>query len=229
MSRPPKLAEIFDREATDWDAAHGPDSPRAQDFAARAAYLRELCGVLGRPRVIDLGCGTGRQLIDLADRIETGVGLDISSGMIARAQRNAARSDASNIEFRTGAIESAVPADSGGFDLAMFVGSLEHAPEPARQLAAAARLLEEGGRLVVIMPHPFNPGVILARASRAARVGAPFRHFTPRQLAILAAQTRFRLESVHGIPYGAAGSILGGVSRRWPIVAGAYAARFALA
>jgi len=85
----PDVAKIFDRESENWDADHGPDSPRAFEFQARAAYLRALCETLGKPRVLDLGCGTGRQLLDLADLIDGGVGLDLFEGMIARAREHA--------------------------------------------------------------------------------------------------------------------------------------------
>ena len=232
MSVPPKsaVAAFFDREADTWDGAHGPESGRAGEFAARAAYLRTLCGMLGKPTVVDLGCGTGRQLIDLADRIEAGVGLDLSPEMVARAEANAARLGAdAKIVFRTGDTASARPEQLGRFGLALFVGSLEHAPDQAALLAAAAGLLEPQGRLVVIMPHPRNPGVLLACRGGAVPQGVPLRHLTPRALAALGRTVGLRMETVSGLPYRASGAVLAAAVRRWPLVAGAYAARFALA
>jgi len=103
----PDIAAIFDREAETWDAAHGPDSPRANEFEARAAYLHALCSRLGKPRVLDLGCGTGRQLIDLAKSLDSGVGLDLSPGMIARARENAR--ELRQLEFQVGDAAAATP------------------------------------------------------------------------------------------------------------------------
>jgi SAM-dependent methyltransferase len=224
----PDVAAIFDREAENWDAAHGPESPRAGEFAARAAYLHALCGRLGKPRVLDMGCGTGRQLLELAGAIDAGVGLDLSEGMIAQARQNASRCGApAKFEFRVGEIASAAPAALGRFGLILFVGSLEHAPDPAAPLAAASGLLEASGRLVVIMPHPWNPGVLMSRSS--AGEGAPLRHLTPRRLASLAARSGLGLESVRGLPYRSTAGGKGESIRRWPVAAGAYAACFALA
>lgn len=225
---PSRVAAFFDREAVAWDAAHGPQSGRAGAFAARARYLRALCAEKGVPRVLDLGCGTGHQLIDLTDHIEGGVGLDLSPEMISRARENAAAVGAdTKVTFQVGD-SAAAPIDLGRFGLAIFVGSLEHAPDQAAQLAAAAKLLEQDGRLVVIMPHPHNPSVLWARCFGPS-FDVPLRHRSPRALAAVARAAGLRLESVQALPYGGSVVIPAGIARRWPLMAGAYAARFALA
>lgn len=222
----PDVAKIFDRESENWDADHGPDSPRALEFQARAKYLRAVCESLEKPRVLDLGCGTGRQLLDLEGLIAGGMGLDLSEGMITQAREHARRSGADEIGFQAGDAAAVRSDELGRFDLIMFVGSLEHAPEPAEQLKAAVRLLEPGGKLVVIMPHPWNPSVFMGRFSTVARDGAPFRHLTPRQLSRLAAQSGLQLEVVKGLPYRATNSVDLAIRHRWPVVAGAYVAQF---
>jgi len=214
------IAATFDREAAGWDAAHGPDSARGDEFRARAAYLRALCGRLGRPRVLDLGCGTGHQLLDLADCIDGGVGIDVSPAMIARARDNANLRGGA-VSFHAG--DAAAPAARGHFGLILFIGSLEHLPDPAAALAAARRLLAARGRMVVIMPHPWHPLVSLARWTAPARKGAPFRHLTPRRLARLAGDAGLALESVTGLPYWP----FGGKPARWFFPNGAYAALLA--
>lgn len=218
------IAALFDREARNWDAAHGPESPRGGEFRARADYLHTLCRRLGRPRVLDLGCGTGRQLLDLAASIELGMGIDLSPAMIARARENHARlGGGADIEFRVGDIAAAAPDTLGQFDLVVFVGALEHAPDPAAQLGAAARLMRASGRIVVIMPHPWNPRVWRARRRFAAH--PPVRHMTPRRLARLAVRFGLVFESVHALPYSPSGGPGNRSSR--PILSGAYAAAFA--
>lgn len=83
-------ARKFDALAPIWDAVHGPLSARALEFAARLRYLlRARCRRMGKPRVLDLGCDTGQTFLHLADVIAEGTGVDISEGMIARAQRSA--------------------------------------------------------------------------------------------------------------------------------------------
>jgi SAM-dependent methyltransferase len=223
------IAEIFDREAVGWDAAHGPDSVRRNEFRARATYLRALCNRLGRPRMLDLGCGTGRQLLDLAGCIEGGVGIDASPAMIARAQDNAAGQGAA-IGFQAG--DAAAPGVGGKFGLILYCGSLEHMRDPASALAAAKCLLAARGRIVVIMPHPWNPMVLVRHWFAPTPKGAPFRHLTPRALARLSG---LELESVTGLPYrpqrggGAPWRVQWPVRwrTRWPVLCGAYAALLA--
>ena len=65
-------------------------------------------------RVLDLGCGTGRHLILLRDRLRLGLGVDYERSYIAEA---AARADARHLHFIIGDA-TAVPS-AAAFDFAM--------------------------------------------------------------------------------------------------------------
>lgn len=65
-------------------------------------------------RVIDVGCGTGRHLLRLADRLRLGLGVDYERSYIAEAAR---RIDALHLHFVT-ADATAIPA-TAAFDLAI--------------------------------------------------------------------------------------------------------------
>jgi len=59
-----------------------------------------------------------------------------------------------NVEIRRGELE-ALPLDDGSLDAAVLSLALHLAPEPARVLAEAARVLRPGGKLLIVdmMPH----------------------------------------------------------------------------
>jgi ubiquinone/menaquinone biosynthesis C-methylase UbiE len=65
-------------------------------------------------RVLDVGCGTGRHLVLIGDRLRLGVGVDYESSYIAEAAR---RSRAPQLQFITGDA-TAIPIVAE-FDLAM--------------------------------------------------------------------------------------------------------------
>lgn len=55
--------------------------------------------------VLDLGCGTGKQIIELSRKIKLAIGVDISDGMIKQAKANIENERAHNIELYIGTFE----------------------------------------------------------------------------------------------------------------------------
>src|SRR3546814_1604978 len=124
-----RLVKYFDAAAADWDEAHGPRSARAYEFSARIHQIRSLCRRFDRPRVLELGCGTGQILIHLADLVSAGVGVDISPAMIARARENAAGLSPQPLQFSVSDAENLTDLREP-FDLVLLVGVLERLPDP---------------------------------------------------------------------------------------------------
>ena len=52
--------------------------------------------------ILDIGCGTGTQLIELAKTIKKGIGIDISTGMVQKSNNLLKETDCVNIEFYIG-------------------------------------------------------------------------------------------------------------------------------
>lgn len=102
--------------------------------------------LLGLPRgarAVDVGCGTGRAVAELADRGMRAVGVDISEEMLAVARRRLPAGD-----FRVAG------ADDLPFDDESMAGYradkvYHELGEPARAAAEARRVLAPGGRIVL--------------------------------------------------------------------------------
>lgn len=90
-------------------------------------------------RVLDLGCGTGIFLGELASRCRFTVGVDLSLGMLRVA----------NVRRKKAALVLAdadhLPFADGRFDAVVSVTLLQNMPNPAETVKETARVLREGG------------------------------------------------------------------------------------
>ena len=96
--------------------------------------------------VADLGCGTGDLAARLARHVRRVVAVDRSAAMLRAARRRVAGLD--NVELHSADLE-ALPLEDASCDAALLLLTLSYAPEPARLVAEAARVLREGGVLAV--------------------------------------------------------------------------------
>ena len=104
-------------------------------------------------RVLDVGCGTGYLLRQLAARCpeETLDGIDAAPPMIKVAEAAVAADPATRgrIGFRVGTAER-LPWPDGTFDLVVSTTSFDHWADQRAGLAECARVLGPGGRLVLV-------------------------------------------------------------------------------
>jgi len=133
-----RWASIYDREANPLIALEEP-------------VVREALGEVGGLSVLDLGCGTGRHSVWLANAGATVTGVDFSEGMLEAARR---KPGAGAVRFLAHDLHQPLPFAGGSFDLVVSGLVLEHLEELDAFFAEARRVLRPGGRAVVSAMHP---------------------------------------------------------------------------
>jgi len=152
------LRELWEREATAYDAAYDDPGRRGRLVRARLETAARLLGE-GPGEALDAGMGGGRLCAELDRRGWTVSGTDASEAMVALARaRLPHRRDA----LLVAPIE-ALPFPDASFDAVSALGVLEYASDVACALRELARLLRPGGRAVVSFP---GFGALPVRARR---------------------------------------------------------------
>jgi ubiquinone/menaquinone biosynthesis C-methylase UbiE len=100
-------------------------------------------------KVLDVGCGTGVLLRDLASRLSDKpelIGIDAARRMIAAAMAAGA---GTGTVFEEASVEN-LPFDDGRFDLVVSTTSFDHWDDQGRGIAECARVLCVGGHFVCV-------------------------------------------------------------------------------
>jgi ubiquinone/menaquinone biosynthesis C-methylase UbiE/DNA-binding transcriptional ArsR family regulator len=111
--------------------------------------LREIIGDESICELLDIGTGTGRILEILSPQVEHGVGVDLSSGMLAVARSNIERHGSSHLQVRKGDMYC-LPIEDSSIDLAIVHMVLHYSDEPLEVIREAARVLRPHGRLILV-------------------------------------------------------------------------------
>ncbi len=111
-------------------------------------------GWVGDPRglrVADVGCGTGRHSVWLADGGAAVDAFDGSPGMMARARAKLAEH---GVRFIEHTLPAPLPVDDGIYDLVLLALVADHLADLTVTLRDLQRVLKPGGRLIFTVLHP---------------------------------------------------------------------------
>jgi ubiquinone/menaquinone biosynthesis C-methylase UbiE len=133
-----------------WAESYDTMANATRDLDAR--MLRELLNARGRD-VVEVGCGTGKNTVWLAEQARSVVALDFSAGMLAKARE---RVTAANVRFVQQDLRTTWPLADASADVVTFDLVLEHVERLAPVLGEAARVLRPGGVVYVCELHPFR-------------------------------------------------------------------------
>jgi ubiquinone/menaquinone biosynthesis C-methylase UbiE/DNA-binding transcriptional ArsR family regulator len=150
QARAEAAQEYFGAHAAEWDRIR---KLHVADAAVEQAIAEALADFPARA-LLDLGTGTGRMLEVFGPRIQRGLGLDLSLDMLALARARLDRAGLRHCSVRQGDIYNLMlPGES--FDTVLVHQVLHFLEDGARAIQEATRVLEPGGRLLVVdfAPH----------------------------------------------------------------------------
>jgi SAM-dependent methyltransferase len=136
--------DVEDGDLNGWSAVAVEWAELWGDFAApvRRILIAE-AGVGAGTRVLDVGCGSGEFLAQLAAVGAVPVGIDPARGMVAEAARRVP-----GVEVRLGEVGD-LPWSSVSFDVVTAVNALQFADDTLEALGEMMRVAGPGGRIAV--------------------------------------------------------------------------------
>lgn len=190
MYADPAMAEAFDRQRFG-----GPIGALLAE--SQAAVLRAFAGDVHGRAVLDVGTGTGRGALLLAEAGARVTAVDASTEMLDVARgRAAARGLA--IEFEVGDAHRLAHADAS-FDVAMSLRVLMHTPDWRRCLGELCRVSRS--RVIVDYPALVSVAALQAAGRRLAALAGvrleAYRVLTERDIARELTRHGFRIRDVH--------------------------------
>jgi len=143
--RKQRAQDYFQQVAKSWDTIRALHVPQQQLEDA----LLEVIGDESVGELLDIGTGTGRMLEILADRMTRGIGIDLSSDMLAMARSNIERAGLTNVHVRKGDMYH-LPLDDASVDIAILHQVLHYSDDPLEVIREASRVLRADGRLIIV-------------------------------------------------------------------------------
>ncbi len=165
-------------------------SPKSNELVVRLADLSR------SDRALDIGCGPGAAVRLAAGIVAEGeaVGVDRAEAMVDIARRRS--TDFDNIRFEVGSAER-LPFADGTFTVAWTAHSFHHWEDRARGLAEMRRVLEGGGRALILEQDGKKHGLT---DSQAAEVIADMEGVGFRDVAIVKVDKQVVVSGVCGPP-----------------------------
>jgi ubiquinone/menaquinone biosynthesis C-methylase UbiE len=144
---PIDVADAYDR----WSRQYDDDQNATRDLDA--FVLRQVPLHLSGARVLEVGCGTGKNSAWLVSQARELIALDFSPGMLDVARRRVRSSAARFVEHD---ITRPWPVEPASVDVVVGNLVLEHVQDLAPVFSEAARVLRAGGQLFFCELHPYR-------------------------------------------------------------------------
>ena len=167
-----RAVEVHSEQAGLFAERYGQEDPYGSVFAYSRKRLDELLDAYLPPtdaglRLLDVGCGTGHQLLRWRSYGSEVAGVDGSDEMLAHASENNPGAELREADARE------LPFDDASFDRVTSIEVLSYLPDPERSIQEMARVLRPGGMcLATAAPLlALNGYAVVNRAALAVPMG----------------------------------------------------------
>ena len=135
----------FEALASRWWDRESEFKPLHDINPLRLNFIDERAGLAGK-KVLDVGCGGGILSESMAQRGAEVSGIDMGEAPLSVAKLHQLESGL-NINYRRITAEELAEQEPEQYDVVTCLEMLEHVPEPAKVIAACARLVKPGGQV----------------------------------------------------------------------------------
>lgn len=142
----PHEIDKFSALASRWWDPEGEFKPLHKINPLRLDYILDHCNGVFDKRALDIGCGGGLLAEGLARAGAKVTGIDLAPASLEVARLHALESQL-DISYEAVSAESFAADHSSQFDVVTCLEMLEHVPDPAAIVAAAAQAVKPGGKV----------------------------------------------------------------------------------
>ena len=140
-----KVRDGYDR----WSIVYDDDQNPLQGL--EGPLVQKACGNVQGLKVLDMGCGTGRHTLWLAQSGAKVTGIDFSEAMLDKARE---KTKEYSIKLIKHDLHKPLPFRSSQFDMVVSGLVLEHIADLAYYFSEVARVLANSGQAVISAMHP---------------------------------------------------------------------------
>ncbi len=199
--------EKFSQLASRWWDAESEFKPLHDINPLRVDYIESQCDGLEGKKVLDIGCGGGILAEAMSKKGAQVTGIDMAAASLEVARLHLLESGL-NIDYQKITAEQFAEDHPHTFDVITCLEMLEHVPDPASIVNAAARALKPDGTLVLSTINRNGKSFLLAI------VGAEYiirmlprgtheyeKFIKPSELAAAARQSKLNVTDITGMSY----------------------------
>lgn len=147
-----EIKDFFDRAAIGRDLKFAIDPILEYEQKVRSRTVISMLDAKPSELILDVGCGTGRDLIQLAKTGCTCIGIDFSSKMIEESREELSKNGITAVELEIGDATNLRFPDRM-FDKVFASEVIEHIPDYSNAISEMARVLKPAGYLVITTPN----------------------------------------------------------------------------